>query len=103
MAKKSARESFGSGIMSAGGWTIAGCLALLVYQAFMWLRNGAWPEIPFSIFWHWLGWSFPQTQWQGILKILAWIFDQPTSAVLGVAGMCLVFLGSLMSGHAESY
>ena len=75
------------GFLCAG----AGVLAFL-YQCALWLKYGAWREIPFYEGWLGLGLPMPETPGlAGLQKIIVWIFEGALSGNLIVAGIALMF------------
>jgi hypothetical protein len=88
------KDGSASPVLLIGGCAIMSCPAILICQAFFWLRYGGWPEFPLSAAWYFLGLPFPETQWGGIEKCLVWLFAQPTSVVTLAAGIVLIGIGA---------
>jgi hypothetical protein len=88
----------------AGGFLIPlgtiialGCPAVLSYQAFLWSRNGRWPDIPIGRVWALSGLRLPGGTWEA-LPFLPWVLQRPASLGLLVAGGLLVMWGRLRRG-----
>ncbi len=77
------------------GLLLAGCgLFVFIYQCIMWLKYGAWLEIPFYLPWVRLGFPIPEMGgWVGLQKIAAWFFEWPLSVVLILVGLLIGCLG----------
>jgi hypothetical protein len=83
----------GIGMASAG-------LALVVYQAFLWLHHGTWTAIPFSDVWFALGGRVPEQYQAGrFQEILERLLVQPLSLILFLIGGCLTWLGTAGKIH----
>jgi hypothetical protein len=87
-----------SALVIPGGLLVVGGLAAVVWQYSMWLGDGHWYELPFSVAWAWTGAPFPEAGWPGIGKAVLWVCGQPLSIVLCVSGWILLFIGSAKSG-----
>ena len=64
---------------------------ILGYQAIGWLVHSYWTEMPFSIFWSWLGGPYPRARFDGD-ELLYWLFRQPLSVVSVVTGAAVLFV-----------
>jgi hypothetical protein len=56
--------------------------ALLVWQAYRWLKDGYWTEVPASTALTYMGCPLPMVSWIGLQKIIDWLLDIPTSLIL---------------------
>ncbi len=83
-------------IATLGFGTAASGLALVGYQAFLWVHNGFWTPITFSDLWFALGGIEPERLSPGrVQDILAGLLVQPLSLVLFLVGGCMVWLGTM--------
>ena len=96
MAAAEVRQGTAVTLILGGIYTALGSLLIPAWQGYMWLRYGAWPEVPLWIVWNWSGLPFPQINWVGIEKILVWVLGQPTSVVSFLIGIILAGIGSAL-------
>lgn len=72
-----------------GAVCVAAAVAVLGWQAFQWLRLGAWPELPLTyVLSHALNagldsWLFSPQEWRGVHKLLNLISLSGGLAILG--------------------
>lgn len=69
-------------------------LCIIIYEAYVWLKMGVWPDIPLSTTLYYLNLSYPRVEWLGIQKIIDWLLNGPISAWSFFVGLLLIFIGS---------
>jgi len=67
---------------------------ILAYQLNLWIRQGFWTELPFSVFWFWAGGSYPGFSWQWLQQVALFVFDLPLSLVLIMTGLLVIVLAA---------
>lgn len=83
-----------------GALGFLGGIALLGYQAFLWLKEGQWTPMPISVA---LGkmnidyYAVVDISWTGAQKIFIWLLDLPLSlGVVVFGGLLGVLIGNLV-------
>jgi len=70
--------------------------ALLVWQAYRWLKDGYWTEVPASTALTYMGCPLPMVSWIGLQKIIDWLLDIPTSLILFVLSIIVVAICAMI-------
>lgn len=74
------------------GMFVAGPL-LVVYQAFQWLKTGAWPDIDVYAWWAWQGNDpAPHVDWVGLQKIVHFFLSLPLWLVCPSIGTVMLWI-----------
>jgi hypothetical protein len=73
-----------------GGLTLLGSIGTLLTQAVMWLRDGHWMPLPWSLVWNGLGGKQPDYSWAGVQKIALFILDLPLSLGFVLLGLLIL-------------
>jgi hypothetical protein len=74
-------------ILAGLAWT-GGVLSIfcgLIYRCFIWLRDGYWTELPFSL----IGLPKPQIGWVGIQKMIDFYYSSPIDIVLSASSVAV--------------
>jgi hypothetical protein len=82
--------------MLAGAYCMGGSFLIPIWQAYTWLRYGAWPLLPLGAVWQWLGLPYPQIEWVGVQKILVGLLGDATSVVVFCVGAGLAAFGAYL-------
>ncbi len=72
-----------------------GTFLVLGYQIYLWLKTGAWIELPFYVLFAWLKIDLSliaNMEWQGVKKIFIWLLELPLSLMSVVLGGVLAWL-----------
>jgi hypothetical protein len=70
-------------------------VGVLAWQAYWWLKNGAWYPMPLSKLLEGAQTPYPELAWKGVQKILDAVLDLPMSAtgiVISVVGASIVMI-----------
>jgi hypothetical protein len=70
--------------------------ALLVWQAYRWLKDGYWTAVPVSKALIYMGCPPPMVSWVGLQKIIDWLLNIPTSLILFVLSIIVVAICALI-------
>ncbi len=56
-----------------GFLALLGCSGIVLYEVFVWLREGYWPVVDLeSTLWA-LGWTSPRVSWIGVQKVIGYV------------------------------
>jgi hypothetical protein len=81
--------------------TIFGPMAVIGFQAFLWLRDGIWLALPARLIWDAVAAGPPAISWVGVERLLLSALDLPLSLALFGLGVALIIFGSAIRFPTE--
>lgn len=100
MAEKPESPIFGYAGLIAGLGAIGISAILAVMAVYEWLKYGAVERLSFAQLLFWLGIRPGEVDWVGLQKVLSYIYESPSAAVLFFGGFALMWIGgSSLEAH----
>ena len=95
-------DAVGAGIMAIGACAIIGSPAIVLWQAFQWLKYGIWSDVLIRDACQWAGLEVWPTEWLGVNRIINWILDEPLWLGLLSVGLLIAWSGIGIAKVLES-
>lgn len=95
-------KAFGVLLACAGAALLAIAAVVFIFQVFIWLKIGEWPDLPTCLAWLMLHLPPPNTGWVGIDQIMAEGLKWPVTISLLWMGIALITVGNWFHSAAEA-
>ena len=67
--------------------------AVVLWQSYLWLKSGIWPDIIIGDAWRWAGIEVKSTGWLGLDKIINFVLNEPLWFGFLIVGLLIACLG----------